>query len=121
MTPNPIVVAPFDTLASVREVMRAHRLHHVPVMDAGALVGILSDRDLAMMNPFGDRVRDAMTTDVVSVSLETGIDEVATVMEARRFGSVVVLDAERVAGIFTLHDALRALRDVIQRVDASER
>ncbi len=122
MTPNPISVEPHDKLTHVRELMRQHRLHHVPVIQQHKLVGVLSDRDLAMMAVCGDRVVDAMTREVTTVTKETPIDEVATIMEAKRFASVIVVgDDEAVEGIFTTTDALRALRDVIQRAENGDR
>ncbi len=121
MTPNPIAVAPNEKLSSVRELMRQHRLHHLPVVEHRKLVGILSDRDLAMMNVYGDRVADAMTHEVTTVTSETPIDEVVLMMETKRFASVVIVGDDGVQGIFTSTDALRALRDVIRRVENSER
>jgi acetoin utilization protein AcuB len=121
MTPNPISVAPNEKLGSVREMMRQHRVHHLPVVKDRKLVGILSDRDLAMMNAYGDRVADAMTREVTTVTRHTPIDEVVTIMEAKRIASVVIVGDDGAEGIFTSTDALRALRDVIQRMEASDR
>ena len=121
MTPHPRVLSPDDKLSAVRILMHEHQVHHLPVVEDQILVGILSDRDLVLMNTFEDRVRDAMTRDVASVTKETPLDEVVTLMAARHFGSVVVVGKAGVEGIFTVHDALRALHDVLQREEESDR
>ena len=75
MTPHPRVLSPDDKLSAVRILMHEHHVHHLPVVEDQILVGILSDRDLVLMNTFEDRVRDAMTRDVASVTKETPLDE----------------------------------------------
>jgi acetoin utilization protein AcuB len=47
MTPNPVTVAPDATLAEVWDLMRDRGIRHVPVVDAGTLVGMVSDREWA--------------------------------------------------------------------------
>jgi acetoin utilization protein AcuB len=49
MTPGPYMVGPYEPLPKAHELMREHGLRHLPVMDQGALVGILSDRDLNLV------------------------------------------------------------------------
>jgi acetoin utilization protein AcuB len=46
MTPNPVIVAPSDSLELAYERMKAGQFRHLPVMDEGKLIGILTDRDL---------------------------------------------------------------------------
>src|SRR6266508_2502551 len=49
MTPSPYTLSPRDTLASLYDLMDAHRVRHVPIVDAdGELVGLLTHTDLAM-------------------------------------------------------------------------
>ena len=45
MTPNPVTVAPSDTLQTAHEKMEIGRFRQVPVVDKERLVGILTDRD----------------------------------------------------------------------------
>ena len=47
MTPNPLTVPPQASIAEAWEVMRELAVRHVPVVEDGAVVGMLSDRDLA--------------------------------------------------------------------------
>ena len=74
MTPNPITVVPETTLAPVWDLMREADIRHVPVVQAGVLVGMVSDRDLASLDVArvqtadgADALRRALATPVVTV------------------------------------------------------
>jgi acetoin utilization protein AcuB len=115
MTPQPFTIARDETLETAHAMMREHRLHHLPVLERGQLVGILSIRDLYFIETIAgvdvehDRIDDAMTPDTYAVSPGTPIEVVARVMAERRIGSAVVIERDRVVGIFTSTDALRVL------------
>ena len=47
MTPNPATVSPQTSVAEVWDLMRQHAVRHMPIVDRGVLVGMVSDRDLA--------------------------------------------------------------------------
>jgi acetoin utilization protein AcuB len=116
MTASVDVVGPHDQLATARTLMAKRGVHHVPVMEAGALVGILSDRDVNPIHPLHDvRVAETMTEPVVTAERETPIDQVIQLMERHRCSSIVIVGREGVEGIFTVTDALRALGDVLRR------
>src|SRR5262249_44167840 len=53
MSPNPVTVSPEMSVAEVWDLMREHAIRHIPVLDRGALVGMLSDRDLAHFDMAG--------------------------------------------------------------------
>jgi CBS domain-containing protein len=119
MTKSPHVVAPRDKLTKARSLMRRHRIHHLPVVDADArLVGIVSDHDVGALD---DKVIDAMTHDVVTVDANATLDEVVALMQTGRINSVVVTGNAGIEGIFTATDAVRALGDVLERVEIGER
>ncbi len=120
MTPLPYTIGPRDTLAAARALMLEHQIRHLPVVDEDRLVGIISDRDLASIASDG-RVADAMTSDVASVRENSPLDEVVNLMDAAKFGSVLILGDHGVVGIFTLLDALRAFAELLRRVEAGER
>src|SRR5690348_254046 len=74
MTRNPVTVTPDASVAEVWDLMREHAIRHIPVLDGGALVGMLSDRDLAHFDMAGliaaqdaDALRRALTTPVAKV------------------------------------------------------
>ena len=116
MTLRPSSIEPSDRLSSARQLMRSNDIHHLPVVEGGTLVGILSDRDIYPIYPFHDpAVADVMTDRVATAPNDTPIDEVIDLMGAKRCGSIVILGNGGVEGIFTVTDALRALSDVLRR------
>jgi acetoin utilization protein AcuB len=120
MTPGPYMVGPYEPLQKAHEIMREHGIRHLPVVAEGALVGILSDRDLNLVQtlaharPEEITVEDAMTSDPYAVSPTTPLNQVARIMQERKIGSAVVMDQGGVAGVFTLTDALQALVDALE-------
>jgi acetoin utilization protein AcuB len=119
MTPNPHCIGVEQTLSSAHERMRAFGVRHLPVLDGGKLVGILSQRDLFFVETLRDvdpakvSVAEAMTADVYSVSPEKAVGEVAAKMVERKFGCAVVVRGQHVAGIFTTSDALRVIVGIV--------
>jgi acetoin utilization protein AcuB len=119
MTPMPCTVGRNRSLAAARQVMLEHEVRHLPVLDGGAIVGILSERDLFLVeslpsvNPTNVRVEEAMVANPYTVGPETPVAEVAEVMIDRKIGSTVVVEGPRVLGVFTTIDALRALSDLL--------
>lgn len=93
--------------------MREHHIRHLPVLHGGRLVGIVSERDLAMVEslpgvePDTLAVGEAMTQEPYSVQRGTSVAEVLRSMADHKYGTAVVLDGERPVGIFTTIDALR--------------
>src|SRR5436190_15766386 len=71
MTPNPLTVPPQASIAEAWEVMRELAVRHVPVVEDGALVGMLSDRDLAQVDIA--RVLKAQGAEALREELETPI------------------------------------------------
>lgn len=112
MTHNPYSIGSSELLSDAHALMQAHRIHHLLVVDDDLLVGILSGDDVAR-GVSGDRISDAMTRDVASVSSGARLDEVISLMDAGRFGSVVIRSEHGVEGIFTLSDALRAFAEML--------
>jgi acetoin utilization protein AcuB len=99
--------------------LRKHSIRHLPVLSGGTLVGILTERDLSLIEALGGTdtnrttVEEVMTTSVYAVTPETPLDEVATMMSEKKYGSAVVMRKGKVLGIFTTVDACRALAEIL--------
>jgi acetoin utilization protein AcuB len=129
MAKDPVTIGPEAPLQEASELMRSRGIHHLPVVgDVGRLIGIITDRDLthAALVPAlaermpGDarrlkapRVRDAMTWGVVTTRPDATLVEAGLVMVERRIGSLPVVEGDRLVGILTEHDVLKALRNDI--------
>jgi acetoin utilization protein AcuB len=130
MTPNPITVTPQATLADVWDLMREADIRHVPVVQAGVLVGMVSDRDLASLDVArvltadgADALRRALATpvvtimssDVISVGMEGDLDDVVELMLEHKVGAIPVVrpDTRDVMGIVSYIDVLRGIQDLV--------
>jgi acetoin utilization protein AcuB len=115
MTHAPLTIEQEQPLSDAHRLMREHRVRHLPVVDRGKLVGVLSLRDLhffetlANVDPDQVAVSEAMSTDTYAVGPRATLRRVAADMADHRYGSVVVVDKERVIGIMTTVDGMRAL------------
>ncbi len=119
MHPTPYCVGQAEPLNTAHALMREHGIRHLPVLDAARLVGVVSERDLALLERFAGvdpatfRIAKAMRTDPLTVPPDAPIDDVARQMAERKSGSAIVVDGDRVVGVFTTTDALRALSHVL--------
>lgn len=95
------------------EQCRAHSIRHLPVLQDGWLVGVVSDRDLLPVVGRGEgdmrRVEDVMTKDYVAVLPGTPLSEVAECMLRNGFHALPVVENGALRGIVTSSDVLRAL------------
>ncbi|HEV7261132.1 MAG TPA: CBS domain-containing protein [Bosea sp. (in: a-proteobacteria)] len=126
-----ISVQPHRTLAEVISTLTERRIGAVAVMGAdGALVGILSERDI--IRALGEHgaaalesaVSRVMTSKVVTCRYQTSVDELMELMTSGRFRHVPVVESGRVVGIVSIGDVVkhrvaaieaesRAMRDYI--------
>ena len=125
MTRNPKTVSPDDPLSAAARILRENRFHHLPVVEDGRLVGILSDTDLRNASfaatpagagggqPGGRPVREAMRTQVWSVTPEDSVEDALLILTRERFGALPVLSGDRLAGIITRSDLLNAFVDIL--------
>jgi len=120
MTPHPHTIGKEQKLSIAHEFMSKHQIRHLPVLDGGKLVGILTDRDLRLVESFKDvdpkklNVEDAMTQTSYTVSPDAPLNEVAAEMAEHKYGSAVVMQSNQVVGIFTTVDAMRALSELLE-------
>ncbi len=119
MTTAPHSIGVEQTLAHAHEVLRQHHIRHLPVLEGGKLVGMLTQRDLALVETLKDvdprnvKVEDAMSTEVYTVSPDAALDEVVGEMAEKKYGSAVVVSNQKVVGIFTTVDVCAALADLL--------
>jgi acetoin utilization protein AcuB len=115
MTRVPWTIRPHQTLQDAHRLMRSKRIRHLPVVHRGKLVGIVSQRDLMLIESLPDvdptevPVEDAMVANVFAVEPAADLAGVATRMADRKLGAAVVTERGRVVGVFTVTDACRAL------------
>jgi len=122
MTAQPWTIDRAASLRDAQQLMREHQIRHLPVLDDGELVGVVSERDIGLVearagvDPGKTPIGDAMVERPFIVTSDAALDEVATIMSERKYGSVIVMGHDGVEGIFTAVDACRVLAEVLQRV-----
>lgn len=120
MTTAPYSIGQEQKLSQAHKLMRAHAIRHLPVLHGGKLVGVLSDRDLHLMESLRDvdpervLVEEAMSATVYTVAPEATLDEVVREMSLHKYGCAVVVHNTKVVGVFTTIDALRAFADLLE-------
>jgi CBS domain-containing protein len=97
MRPEPIIVAPEDTLGEVAERMTAVNVGAVIVKDYGRMIGILTERDMlkamaARVHTSEARVRQWMTEDPITARADMDVEEAARVMLENGFRHLPVVD-----------------------------
>lgn len=120
MTRSPLTIEASSSLADARRLMKRHGVRHLPVMDEGVLVGLISDRDVKLIeahtksDPNDISLAQAMSRAPWTVAPSTPLEVAARHMARHKLGSSVVVDNEQqVVGIFTSQDGLRALAQVL--------
>ncbi len=122
MMGSPVTLKPQDTLDLAADVISLGRIRHIPVLEDGRLVGILSERDLigATANLiFGLKqksksallktvaINDIMKKKVITVTPDTEIKDAARLMADKKIGCVPVVSAGALVGLLTTTDILR--------------
>jgi acetoin utilization protein AcuB len=121
MTKNPLVMTPDETIGQADELMVENRIRQLPVVDKGALLGIITDRDVrsflaqsSLVEPeerakaLRTRVRDIMTAEPLTLSPEDDLRDAVELLIEDKIGGIPVVDeAEGLVGIVTYVDVLR--------------
>lgn len=117
MTPNPKTCAPDHDLLCALRIMKQEDCGIVPVTEGngdGRVVGVVTDRDIALFlgsqdtRPSDARIRDVMSTDVISTSPEADLQDVTSKMEDSQVRRVLVVEDGRLRGVISTADIARA-------------
>jgi acetoin utilization protein AcuB len=137
MTPDVLTVTSSTSLGEALRITRENKIRHLPVVDDGRLRGVVSDRDLRLAAPpvwasgtdYDDlratfetkTVGDVMTAHtIISTTRDTPIEDAARLLYEHKIGCVPVMDGEKLVGILTETDVMRAFVELFS-VDEDER
>lgn len=128
MTKNPTTCPETAPVIEAARLMEREGVGSIPVLENGKLVGIVTDRDIAVRvvaggrDPQQTKIQDVMTRDPESVTVDDSIDKVMEVMESRQVRRIPVIDQGRkLVGIIAQADIARmgddhATGDVVEAI-----
>ncbi len=125
MTANPICIGANETLAVADKLFRENRIHHLPVLAEGKLVGMVSKSDfLFFRRGFTDTdyekfeedvrlnnytARHIMTSKLAKLSPDDKINVALEVFKENLFHAIPVVENDRIVGILTTFDIINRL------------
>lgn len=129
MTSEPITVSPAMLLPEARALLNEYHFRHLPVVDeSGELVGMLTDRDLRSAYPSSviseserrliyervenTSVSEIMSTECVSLDIDSTLDDALNLFDRDQLGAMPVLDDGTVVGIFSIRDLTTAYKNI---------
>jgi len=110
-------VKPQDQVFEAIRVMAEKGVGALLVIDNGRLAGIVSERDYARKvilvgkSSKSTHVEDIMTSNPVTVTPQQSVDECLSIMTARRFRHLPVVDGDEVVGVLSLGDLVKSIID----------
>lgn len=123
MRGKPVTIAAGESLSTVEDIMTLGGVRHIPVMKAGQLVGVVSERDLlrtslSNLNEYGADARRSflsaveiervMSSPAITISDDAPVEEAARLMAERKIGCLPVMEDEQgFVGLVTETDLLR--------------
>jgi hypothetical protein len=129
MTTEPHTIGKSLSIVNAVQLMNKYQVRHLPVLDHGTLVGVLSDQDLSDLrfDHHGQsldklKVEDVMMAEPYIVRPHTPLGDVTRDMSEQNLPCAVICHENRkVIGIFTAVDALRVLHNTLKRKEKAPR
>ena len=119
MTESPHAIGQDQTLKFAHDRMQQFGLRAIPVLDGGVLVGVVSERDIALVGAVSPSqletilVEEAMAAETYAVAAADDIAAVTAHMVQHKYANAVVMEHNKVIGMFTSSDALRLLSGLL--------
>jgi acetoin utilization protein AcuB len=134
MTREAVSVEPDTSLAEVWDIMRDLDIRHVPVVERGGVVGMVSDRDLARLNvaavlatrgadalrrELAAPVAEVMSADVISIDTRTSLADAIDLLIVHKVGALPVVrpGTRELMGILSYIDVLMGMQTRLGEID----
>lgn len=125
MSPDPWTISPEASVAEALQLMQAHGVRHLPVVEDGLLVGLVTDIDLrtayfaSLLEEL--KVRDVMTHDPIVVQAGDTVFQAARLIHQNKLTGMPVVENGRLVGMITLADILGVLVALLGLLEDSTR
>ncbi|MBT8125639.1 MAG: CBS domain-containing protein [Gammaproteobacteria bacterium] len=121
MTPFPYSVQLETTLTTVRKLIQDHNIHHIPVMNSGEIVGVITGGDVEarekMVNGDNEQSLEVLHVHMSKpyiVDINEPFENVLLTMADKRIGATVITKHGKLVGVFTYIDACRYFGEYLQ-------
>ena len=103
---KPVTIEPSQTINEAKKIMSEFRISGLPVVDAGKLVGIITNRDIRFQIDESIGIESCMTTkNLITVPLNTSLDDAEKLLHEHRIEKLLVVDDNgKLAGLITVKD-----------------
>lgn len=123
MSAKVITVSPDDTLLKINAIFKQYRIHHIPVVDDGRLVGMVSNSDLLFFQRGFKNGQDKfdnyrlkthqatqiMTRKIAKLEVSDRINVALEIFKENLFHAIPVVDSDKLVGIVTTYDIISHL------------
>ncbi len=133
MSTDLITLPPTADLAEARRLMRANRIHHIPIVEGdGHIVGLITLTDVlsatdSILRDDDNRmhaseilVRDVMVTDVATVEENVSLRQAALFLEKHKIGCLPVVTKGKLKGIITDTDFVGVAINLLEQIEDTE-
>ena len=116
MTANPVAAEAGDSMQKVAQLMATGDFGSLPILDGGRLVGVVTDRDIAVRGVAQSRspdtaVREVMSMDPVCIDAAAAVEDAAALMQERQLRRLYVTDQGSLVGVVAMADVARQAGD----------
>jgi len=128
MTPDPVVIGHGESVVDARKLFALKKIHHLPVVEEGKLVGMLSSSDLHKLHLLQDHAAPALSTTVgqimhkrpVVIDISANLRDAAEILYGSGFHALPVVQGDReIVGIVTSSDLIDALLKTLPAGDGT--
>ena len=120
MVLDPFTASPDQTLASIFEMIKQHKISGFPVVDASRkLLGMITNRDLRFQTDSSLKVKDVMSKDLITTLEGTGFEAAKKLLQEHRIEKLPVVDSDnRLRGLITISDIEKTIQHPYSNKDA---
>jgi len=136
MSNDPVTLDAHATLDVADDLMKLKRIRHLPVLEDGRLVGLVTQRDLFLAGVSSVlnfrhqaekewlgriSIREVMTTELVTIAPDTDVEEAVDRMLEHKIGCLPVIAGGTLVGLLSETDCLRYLKRILCIADVKRR
>lgn len=117
MNRNVVSVVPSSSVQEAARLMRRNNIGIVPVVSAGVVKGMLTDRDITLrcvaeaIDPREAKAEDIMTGNVVSITPDQNLRDILSTMAAEQIHRLPVIEDGVIQGIISFSDVAKNAED----------